>query len=257
MIEDKPDKISDNNNIVNSCKLYIRNHIVLMIVSVISIAFTIALSSLLFGMYFALGVILLRIIHEIGHYLVAKQLNFTVDKFAFYPFMAYIKFKETAKNCREDAILAFGGPIAEIGIAIAYLILYFITRENVCLVLSFLGFIISLINLIPANPFDGGHITGAINPKMWLIGISILVIIFIYDHEPLYLVLIFIAVLDCYKTLKNHNDIELIEYYKIDSRSRFVITVLYFSLITVLFVILIYMHYVVDIKIFFLELLKI
>jgi len=257
MNRNKPDIISEDNNILNIYKAYNGNKkkSILLIVSIISIIITIAFCSFVFGIYFALGYILLTVSHEAGHYLVAKKLKFSVDSFAFFPFMAYIKFKETPKDCREDAIISLGGPISESVIALIYLTIYIITGENVLLVLAFIGFFLALLNLIPANLLDGGRIVGAINPKMWFIGLPILIAIFIKTREPLFLIMILLVAFEFYHKIKKRD--ELIDYFKINKCNRIALTGIYFSLTFLLFIAIIYMHYIIDIKIIIKELLKI
>ena len=41
--------------------------------------------------------------------------------------------------------------------------------------LAYIGFMINLFNLMPLFPLDGGWITGAVSPYLWLIGIIVLI----------------------------------------------------------------------------------
>ncbi len=47
--------------------------------------------------------------------------------------------------------------------------------------LSFLGFLINLFNMLPVPPLDGGRITAAISPWMWLPGLLGLVGMIAYE----------------------------------------------------------------------------
>ena len=51
-------------------------------------------------------------------------------------------------------------------------------RQHLLLALSYAGFFLNLFNLIPLSPFDGGRITAVISPRVWLIGVPILVALF-------------------------------------------------------------------------------
>ena len=62
-----------------------------------------------FNLYYAVGYLFILIIHELGHYSVAKFLNLKVKFGGFTPFGAYIVHEKT-KSCKENALIAIGGP---------------------------------------------------------------------------------------------------------------------------------------------------
>ena len=59
--------------------------------------------------------------------------------------------------------------------------------------LAYSGFFINLFNLIPLSPFDGGRITAVISPKLWLVGVPILVALFFYLQSPLLILMAILA----------------------------------------------------------------
>ena len=58
--------------------------------------------------------------------------------------------------------------------------------------LAYAGFMINLFNLIPLSPLDGGRITQILSPRIWFLGVPLLIALFFYFPSPL---LILIAIL--------------------------------------------------------------
>lgn len=60
------------------------------------------------------------------------------------------------------------------------------------LALSYAGCFLNLFNLIPLSPFDGGRITAIISPRIWFLGVPILIVLCVYSFSPM---LVLIAIL--------------------------------------------------------------
>src|SRR5690242_8685351 len=66
----------------------------------------------LWGWQFALGFVLLLLIHETGHLVVAKKFGLKVGAPVFIPFMgAFIALKEAPRNAWMEACVGIGGPV--------------------------------------------------------------------------------------------------------------------------------------------------
>jgi Zn-dependent protease len=61
------------------------------------------------------------------------------------------------------------------------------------LALSYSGFFINLINLIPILPFDGGRVTAVLSPRIWLLGVPCLVALFLYRPSPMLILFALLA----------------------------------------------------------------
>jgi Zn-dependent protease len=67
----------------------------------------------IWGWQFALGFVLLLLVHETGHLLVAKKFGLKVGAPVFIPFMgAFIALKEAPRNAWMEACVGIGGPDA-------------------------------------------------------------------------------------------------------------------------------------------------
>ncbi len=149
--------------------------------------------SWIFGWPYAVGFVLLILFHELGHFMAARQRGLDVGAPTFIPFLgAWIQLKEQPMNVETEAYVAFAGPLAGTAAAMAC---YFVAREHdnqLLMALAYAGCMLNLFNLIPVSPLDGGRITAIISPKVWLLGLPLLVGLFFYNHSPM---LILIAVL--------------------------------------------------------------
>jgi Zn-dependent protease len=164
-----------------------------MLISVVAYAF-------IFGWWYAVGFVLLIFVHEMGHYLAARQRGLNVGAPTFIPFVgAWINLKDLPHDVETEAYIGIAGPV--LGTAGA-LVCYFLARSydsNLLLALSYAGFFINLFNLIPLSPFDGGRITAIISPRVWLLGVPILLGLFFLMPSPL---LILVAILAAPQVMK-------------------------------------------------------
>ena len=64
--------------------------------------------------------------------------------------------------------------------------------------------ILNLFNLIPVSPLDGGRITAVLSPRIWFVGLPVLIAAFLYSPSPL-LILIGILVLPQLKAAWNYD----------------------------------------------------
>ena len=113
--------------------------------------------TLIWGWKFALGVIVLIFVHELGHYLEASREGLNPDWPVFIPVLgAYVR--HTRGNPWQTARVAIAGPI--LGGAAA--LVCFATGEardsDLLTALGYFGFVLNLINLLPFGILDGGSV---------------------------------------------------------------------------------------------------
>jgi Zn-dependent protease len=149
--------------------------------------------ALVFGWRYAVGFVLLIFVHEMGHYLAARQRGLAVGAPTFIPFVgAWIELKDQPHDARTEAYIALAGPLVG---TLGALACYVAAREEgsrLLLALAYAGFMINLWNLIPINPLDGGRIVGVLSPKIWLIGLPLLLTLLFVTWSPmLILILVF------------------------------------------------------------------
>ena len=158
-----------------------------MIISVFAYA-------LIFGFWYAAGFVLLIFVHEMGHYLAARQRGLEVGLPTFIPFVgAWIELKEMPHDVETEAWVALAGPLLGTLGALGCYWLYRASGEALFLALAYAGFFINLFNLIPVSPFDGGRITAILSPRVWLLGAPFLVALFLWRPSPLLVLMALLA----------------------------------------------------------------
>src|SRR6266480_2882987 len=147
----------------------------------------------IWGWQFALGFVLLLLVHETGHLLVAKKFGLKVGAPVFIPFMgAFIALKDAPRNAWIEANVAIGGPmLGTFGAACCYGI-YAVTDTPLFRGLAYTGFFLNLFNLAPLGILDGGRIVTALSPWLWLVGLVIVGVLMVtHFNFILLLILIF------------------------------------------------------------------
>lgn len=167
-----------------------------MIISVFAYAW-------IFGWWYAVGFVLLIFVHEMGHYLAARQVGLHVGLPTFIPFVgAWIELKEQPMDARTEAYVALAGPVIGTLGAIACLYLARVYDSRLLLALAYAGFMINLWNLLPINPLDGGRIVGVLSPKIWLLGGPLLVALFLWRPSPMILLVLIFAAPSLYRVYR-------------------------------------------------------
>lgn len=136
-------------------KLYIHPFSLLLIVLVA-----------LTGMYKEFIIVfLIIIIHELGHFILAKAFKWNIDKISIYPFGGCVKFNEKInKPIYQEFIILLAGPFFQIVLFIIINILFnnnIINYRNYILFRSYHNTIL-LFNLLPIYPLDGGKLLNLI-----------------------------------------------------------------------------------------------
>jgi Zn-dependent protease len=185
------------------------------------------------GWPFAIGFVLLIFVHECGHLLVARHLGLKVGAPVFIPFMgALIALKEAPRNAWIEAQVGIGGPIlGSVGAALC-MPLSEMTGNLLYMKLAHVGFLINLFNLIPIGFLDGGRIATALSPKLWLLGLALLLglVVMEYPHVSFLLVLILILSLPRVFSLFKKKTAEEQRYFEVTPKQRWSMGALYFGL---------------------------
>ncbi|SAI74760.1 Zn-dependent proteases [Bordetella ansorpii] len=159
--------------------------------------------ALVFGWRYAAGFVLLIFVHEMGHYVAARQRGLEVGAPTFIPFVgAWIQLKDMPHDAETEAYVGLGGPLAG---TLASLACYFAARDtgsDLLLALSYSGFFINLFNLIPVSPLDGGRITAVLSPRVWLLGVPVLVGLFFWSPSPILILVAILALPNAIKAFK-------------------------------------------------------
>jgi len=140
----------------------------------ISLGITIAFFWFLLGSPVVAGALLiLLLIHEMGHFVVARMVGVEVTPPVFTPLGAVITMLTQPKSCREEAYFAIAGPA--VGTVAAFGAFYVgvkMANEDLVTAARY-AFGLNLFNLIPLAPMDGGRVSMVISRKMWILGAAL------------------------------------------------------------------------------------
>lgn len=200
-----------------------------MLVSVIAYAW-------IYGWRYAAGFVGLIFVHEMGHYIAARRRGLDVGAPTFIPFVgAWVELKQHPADVETEAYVGLAGPLLG---TLGALACYFLARScdsQLLLALAYAGCFINLFNLIPVSPFDGGRVTAVLSPRIWLLGVPVLIGLFMYRPSP---ILILVAILAAPQLLKAWRYDPLAPenraYYEIDNESRLTYTLCYLGLVAFL-----------------------
>ncbi len=187
--------------------------------------------ALLWGWQFAVGFVLLLLVHEMGHVLEAKRQGLPVSAPMFIPFLgALITLKKLPDNAWAEAKVAIAGPIlGSLGAAAVWGVGEAIDSE-LLVGLAFTGFFLNLFNLAPISPLDGGRIVAAIHPVLWIIGLAVLLGLVIVAPNPILILILVLGGLESWRRWKQRRHPEGEAYYRVTPSQRVITGVSYIAL---------------------------
>ncbi|HLO96190.1 MAG TPA: site-2 protease family protein [Burkholderiaceae bacterium] len=163
--------------------------------------------ALLYGWRYAAGFIALLFVHEMGHYLAARHKGLNVGLPTFIPFVgAWIDLKDQPHDAQTEAFVGLGGPLLGTVGATACYLLARSWGADWLLAVAYSGFFLNLFNLIPVSPFDGGRITAVLSPRIWLLGVPVLVGLFLWRPSPMLILMAVLAWPQLWKAWKYRSD---------------------------------------------------
>jgi Zn-dependent protease len=171
--------------------------------SLISLAIMLGTYAWIFGWLFAVAIVYLIFVHEMGHLWAAKRKGVKTSKAIFLPFVgAVIGLKETPKSAADEAFLAYGGPLWGLASIVPPMVLYWVTGDAYWSLIVTLGCLLNMFNLIPFTPLDGGRIISVVSPKIWAVGLVILVGYAFISMNPLLFIVVLFGVTSCWRLIR-------------------------------------------------------
>ncbi|GCE17044.1 site-2 protease family protein [Dictyobacter kobayashii] len=197
--------------------------------------------SLLFGWPFAIGLVVMLFIHEMGHALVMRLKGIPMGGMIFVPlFGAAVTMRRMPQNAKDEAEVGIAGPIAG---ALAASFCLLMVQQHFGAIwgsLAYFGFFINLFNLIPIVPFDGGRVLAAIDRRIWIIGFILLLGYQIWqwlsgNFYPWLMLFVVMAAMQLWTRGVSSQNAQTKAYYDVPLSSRILMGFLYFGLVIVLF----------------------
>ena len=208
--------------------------------TVVSTGVTALIYAQLFGWAFGVGIVLLILIHESGHVVVARIMGLPVTLPVMIPFLgAFVSMKQQPRSVAQESIMAIGGPVLgsiAAGLCyLGYLSMPDSSTGQLLRALAYFGFLINLFNLIPLTPLDGGRVTSLLSKWFNVAGLLIAAGLLVFEMQVgttvspvLFLVLIFGA----FATWQRFRSTALNPaYYAVDAQTKVIVGSLYLALL--------------------------
>jgi Zn-dependent protease len=198
---------------------------------------SIAAYALLWSWWFAVGLVVLLFIHEMGHVLEARRQGLPATAPMFIPFLgALITLKQLPHDVWREARVALAGPIVGSLGALAFWIVGAVTQRDFFTAMAYVGFFLNLFNLLPIAPLDGGRAVAALHPAFWIVGLVGLVALLFVAPNPILILILVIGGLEVWNRWRNRHTPEAREYYSISTGKRIAVGVTYLGLAALLVV---------------------
>jgi Zn-dependent protease len=199
----------------------------------LSMVVSVAAYTWLWGLPFAIGFVLLILVHELGHVIELRRQGVPASAPLFIPFLgAFIGMKSLPEDAWKEARVALAGPILGSVGAVAFWVAAEVTGSDVLMGLAFVGFFLNLFNLIPIVPLDGGRAAGALHPALWFVGLVLMVGLVVVRPNPILLVIVVLGGLDLWNRWRQRG--EAGDYYRLSAGQRVTVAVVYLGLVVAL-----------------------
>ncbi len=176
--------------------------------TLISMVVALFFYTLFFGWQFAVGVVLLILVHEMGHVIFSKWQGIPMSLPVFLgPFGAFTRMHAAPRDARQEAIIAIGGPVFGTAAALACFALALLTPPGnlhfLLLALAYFGCFINLFNLIPMSPLDGGRVATAISKWMNVVGVVIMALVTLLFNNPFAIIILILGIITTVQRFRN------------------------------------------------------
>ena len=198
-----------------------------------SMLVSIAAYAWIWGLPFAIGFVLLLLVHELGHVLELRRQGVPASAPLFIPVLgAVVGMKQLPDDAWKEARVALAGPIlGSVGAAVCW-IAGEATGSELLVALAFVGFFLNLFNLIPIVPLDGGRAAGALHPALWFVGLLMMVGLVVVNPNPLLVIIVVLGSLELWNRWRARG--EAGDYYRLSVGQRVTVAVVYLGLIAAL-----------------------
>jgi Zn-dependent protease len=187
--------------------------------------------ALIWGWRFAVGFVLLLLVHEMGHVLQLRREGIKASAPMFIPFLgAAVAMKELPKDAAAEARVGLAGPILGTLGCLVPVALFALTGNELFQALAFVGFFLNLFNLLPVLPLDGGRAMAALSPWMWVVGFALLVATAVVFPNPIMLIILLLGGFETWRRWKARKSPEAKRYSRVRPRTRAAVAVTYVGL---------------------------
>lgn len=198
-----------------------------------SMLVSIAAYAWIWGLPFAIGFVLLILVHELGHVLELRRQGVPASAPLFIPFLgAVVGMRELPDDAWKEAKVALAGPLLGSLGAAACWVAGEATGSELLVALAFVGFFLNLFNLVPIVPLDGGRAAAALHPALWFAGLLMMVGLLVVRPNPVLVLIVVLGGLDLWRRWRERG--EAADYYRLTTAQRVSVAVVYLGLVAAL-----------------------
>ena len=133
--------------------------------TLLSMFATVGLYWSLWGLWFAVGLVVSIYVHEMGHVAALRRYGIAASAPMFIPGLgAMVRLKQRPVGPREDARIGLAGPVWGLGAALAALATALLGGGPMYSAIAHVGAWINLFNLTPVWQLDGGRAFASLSP---------------------------------------------------------------------------------------------
>ena len=172
-----------------------------------AVAFVLLFGALGFSVVDIAVLVVVLLIHELGHLLAMRHYGYGDTGIFFLPFGAVAIGKKAERKAYEEFVIFLAGPLPGIVIGAGLMVWLLLHHQNIVseqsplFMFALMSLVINYINLLPIYPLDGGRILQLLllhrYPRgqfyFYIVGLVILAAVMIWLQDPL--LLIFVVIL--------------------------------------------------------------
>ncbi|MDQ6772725.1 MAG: site-2 protease family protein [Candidatus Dormibacteraeota bacterium] len=164
--------------------------------TLVTLLVSFAAYAVFFGPWFAAGLVVMILVHEMGHVVEIRRQGMHATAPLFIPFLGAAIFqRQNSTDALKQAQIGIAGPIAGTVAATVAFVLFGTTHQPVLMVWAYLGFFINLFNLIPLGMLDGGWIMAVVSKWFQVVGLAAMALaVFFLGFSPIILVIAILGV---------------------------------------------------------------
>ena len=164
--------------------------------TIVSLAVSFGGYALFYGPWFAVALVTMIFVHEMGHVVEIRRQGMQASAPIFIPFLGAAIFQRShPTDALKQAQIGIAGPIAGTIGATAAFALYGSTHSPVLLLAALIGFYLNLFNLIPVWQLDGSWILAPVSKWFQVAGYALIGVGALFFHFLVSPLIIIIALL--------------------------------------------------------------
>jgi Zn-dependent protease len=192
---------------------------------------SIAAYAVIWGWRFAIGFVLLLLVHELGHVIQLRREGIKASAPMFIPFLgAVVAMRELPKDAAAEARVGLAGPVLGSVGTLVPLAVWQATGSELFQALAFVGFFLNLFNLLPVLPLDGGRAMAALSPAVWIVGYAALAVLAVLFPNPVMLLVLVLGGFETWRRWRERGTPEGQAFHRVAPMTRLAVACVYIGL---------------------------